>query len=71
MSEVIELAPYLYVKDGVPYITVPFSQEEMQELIWLIDDDPVDEEILTRIRQRLRKHIKNLRLGLRKHSQPA
>lgn len=63
-----ETPPYFGWGDRGPYTTVPFSQEEMQELIWLIDDEPVDEEELRVIRRKLKKYQKNLRKAIRQHA---
>lgn len=39
--------------EGKPLGHVELTDEEFQELIWLIDDEPVDEEFLRGIRLKL------------------
>lgn len=51
--------------EGEPLMGVPFTDEEMQELVFLIDDEPVDEAVLARIRRKILKGRKNLKQALR------
>lgn len=46
---------------GVTWINVGLSEEEMQEIIYLIDDEPVDEELLKGIRGKMKNRMKRLR----------
>lgn len=44
-----------------PMYNVGLTEAELQELIWLIDDEPVSETMLSGIRKKLVKKRKNLR----------
>ena len=50
---------------GQPLIDVGLTGEELQELILLIDDEPVDEVLLRGIRQKLKNRQRRLRRTLR------
>ncbi len=48
-----------------PYYNVGMSEADMTELIWLIDDEPVDENVLKGIRSALVNKRKMLRKRVR------
>lgn len=49
---------------------VGLTQAELEELIFLIDDEPVDEELLDGIRRKLKHKHKQLKARARKACNP-
>lgn len=56
-------------KEGEPLMGVPFTGEELQELLFLIDDEPVDELILVAVRRKVVRGRKNLAQALRREAE--
>lgn len=54
---------------GQPVFPVSFTLEELNEVILLIDDKPVDEDFLRGIRRKMAARRKKFNRALRAHNQ--